>query len=163
MWSGEAEAASGCSASEEVVYKKNLEDSAHRKTIVQVQSLVLQLRRVERVGAQLAETLHNMKRTHLYMFSVAIEATVLQCLCGALHLCEVPESLRGSGDGVALLQPGGSSSAVVHQAFGVGQEGGGAQWSQLEEALGGVAGQLQRARANTHIASTELNAADLRG
>lgn len=84
------------------------------------------------------------------MCSVAIVVTVLQCLSGSLYLCEVPKSLRHPGDGVALLQPGGSSPAVVNQAFGVGQEGGRAQWSQLEEALGGVAGQLEEAHANTH-------------
>lgn len=74
---------------------------------------------------------------------------VLQYWSGARYLREVPESLRGPGDGVALLQPGGSSSAVINQAFGVGQEGGGPQRAQLEEALGGVAGQLQHTHSPT--------------
>lgn len=77
------------------------------------------------------------------MFSVAILATGLRYFSGApTHLCEVPKSLRCPGDGLTLLQPGGPSSAVVNQAFSVGQEGGRPQRPQLEEALGGVAGQL---------------------
>lgn len=66
----------------------------------------------------------------------------LQRFSGARHLRKVPKSLRCPGDGLTLLQPGGSSSAVVNQAFGVRQEGGRPQRAQLEEALGGVAGQL---------------------
>lgn len=88
----------------------------------------------------LLKTLDHTNTTHIFKCSVAIAVAVLQYLSGTLYLCEVPKSLRRPGDGVTLLQPGGSSSAVVNQAFGVRQEGGGAQWSQLEEALGGVAG-----------------------
>lgn len=80
---------------------------------------------------------------------VAIVVIVLQYLSGTLYLCEVPKSLWGPGDGVALLQPGGSSSAVVNQTFSVRQEGGRPQWPQLEEALIGVAGELRHTHTHT--------------
>lgn len=59
------------------------------------------------------------------------------------YLRKIPEPLGNPGHSLTLFQPGSPSSAVVNEAFGVRQEGGGAQGPQLEQALGGVAGELQ--------------------
>ena len=59
-------------------------------------------------------------------------------------LGEVPQPLRGPGHILALLQGGRAAPAVIHQALGVRQEGGGAQGAQLQQALGAVPHQLGR-------------------
>lgn len=57
-------------------------------------------------------------------------------------LGEVPQPLCRPGHVLALPQGGRPGPAVVHQALGVGQEGGGAQGAQLQQALRAVAHQL---------------------
>lgn len=60
----------------------------------------------------------------------------------ATDLGEVPQPLRWAGHVLALLQRRHAGPAVVHQALGVGQEGGGAQGAQLQQALRAVAHEL---------------------
>lgn len=59
------------------------------------------------------------------------------------YLCKIPKPLGDPGNSLAFFQPGSSSSSIVNEAFGVRQEGGRPQGSELEQALGGVAGKLQ--------------------
>lgn len=61
-------------------------------------------------------------------------------------LGEVPQPLCGPGHVLALLQSGHAGPAVVHQALGVGQEGGGAQGAQLQQPLCAVPHQLREDR-----------------
>lgn len=60
----------------------------------------------------------------------------------ATDLGEVPQPLRWARHVLALLQGGHAGPAVVHQALGVRQEGGGAEGAQLQEALRAVAHEL---------------------
>lgn len=55
-------------------------------------------------------------------------------------LCEIPQPLRRSRHSVAFLQAGCAAPAVIHQAFGIREEGGGPQGPELQETLCGIPG-----------------------
>lgn len=58
------------------------------------------------------------------------------------HLCEIPEPLCWPQDVFTLLEGGCPALPVIHQAFGVGQKRGGAQWPQLQDTFWAVADKL---------------------
>lgn len=58
------------------------------------------------------------------------------------HLDEVPALVQAALDLVTVEELGQPTLGVVHQAAGVGEERGGPQGAQVQEALLGVAGKL---------------------
>lgn len=73
------------------------------------------------------------------------------------HLDEVPALVEAALDLVTVQQLREAALARVHQAARVGQQGGGAQGPQVQEALPGVPSQLGTgdSRTRQHLTVTE--------
>lgn len=67
------------------------------------------------------------------------------------HLDEVPALVQAALDLVAVQELGQPTLGVVHQAAGVGEERGGPQGAQVQEALLGVASQLGRKQSGRAV------------